>query len=1007
MSRKCMFFAFKNVTILNELSQSRGVDMEFRLLGSLEVCEDGRPIALGGPRERATLMALLLRANEVATIPYLVDAVWERSPASPETNLRTYVSSLRRRLGTRPDGTPRLVTRGGYQLLVDDGELDLATFEERVGAGEDAWQHGDLVAAASEYSHALGLWRGEPDAQRVGPSLRAELARLRERRLSVIERSCQIRIETGDHQAVIEELNRLVVQHPLREELWVQLIAALRRGGRRAEALTAYDTARTKVAEELGVDPGDRLRRLHTELLMSDTASPVLLAQLPADPPSFTGRTVEVGNLLALPYRPESMVAIDGMAGVGKSTLAIHVAHALSPHYPDGHLFVDLHGHSPGVRPADPADALDQLLRALGVPGDQVPERLEARAALYRGRLAGMRLILVLDNAASEEQIIPLLPGTAGSLIVVTSRRRLTGLDDVLVLSLDVPPLADAVALFTRTTGAERLSGEPAALVAEAVELCGRLPLAVRVAAARLRHRPRWTVRSLVDRLRCAANRLSELDSGSRSVEAAIDLSYVDLVDEHRRAFRLFGLHPGVDLGVDAAAALAATTPGDAERLLEDLVDVHLLQQPRASRYQFHDLVRAHAVRLSASEDHDAVRRLLDHYADTVRVATAMLYPYESGGAPITESFVDKPARAAEWLDDELPNLLASASWAAAHDEPAYVVTIATSLDYHLRTRCRHGEAEILQSHALRAAGDMGDTVGEAQARNSLAFVRHRQGRLGVAVSGYEYALSVARAAGDVRGEITSLTGRGRTRFQLGNLGAAAEDFTRAIELSRVAGYRVGEVGGLLGLGYADYVRGRHDDAAMHFGAALHTACLVGDRLRQVDALAGLGQTRLGQGAPEHALGPFTEALVLARATGARVSELNALRGVGHVHLTLGRYDEAVECFAGCVATARSIGNLNGELEGLLGLGQSYTTAGRLAQALADYESAGVLADEIGQPFDQIRVRYGLGMVCHALDRDEPAREHWTAALSMLTALGIDHAEDARADDIRTRLAAS
>ena len=978
--------------------------MEFRLLGSLEVALEGRPIALGGPRERATLMALLLRANEVATVPYLVDAVWERPPASPETNLRTYVSSLRRRLGTRADGTPRLVTRGGYQLLVDDGELDLATFERWVGAGEDAWLRGDLVTAAGTYCQALRLWRGDPDDQRVGPLLRAELARLGERRLAVTERSCQVRIETGDHQAVIEELNGLVPRHPLREELWVQLITALRRAGRRAEALTAYDTARTRLAEELGIEPGERLRRLHTELLMADTASPVLLAQLPADPPSFTGRAVEVEALLALPHRPEGLVAIDGMAGVGKSTLAVHAGHVLSPHYPDGHLFVDLHGHSPETRPADPADALDQLLRVLGVPGEQVPERLEARAALYRSRLAGMRVILVLDDAASEDQVVPLLPGTPGSLVVVTSRRRLTGLDDAVLLSLDVPPLADAVALFTRTTGADRLAGEPADVVA-AVELCGRLPLAVRVAAARLRHRPQWTVASLVDRLRRTADRLSELDSGSRSVEAAIELSYVDLDEPHRRAFRLFGLHPGADLGVDTAAALAGTTADRAERLLEDLVDVHLLGQRRAARYQFHDLVRVYAMRRAAREDpgEDAVDRLLDHYVDTVRAATAMLYPV---GGPAEKSCVDDPASSA-WLADELPNVLASAAWAAAHDRPAHVVQLARSLDRHLRVRCRFGDAEILQSHALRAARVTGDSVAEALARNSIALVRHRQGRLGAAAAGFEAALSVARAAGDARGEVTALTGRGRTRFQLGTFDAAAEDFTRAVELSRATGERAEERSGLLGLGYTDYVRGRYGSAATHFGAALRVARVAGDRPGQVDALAGLGQTRFGQGAPDQALGPFTEALALARGAGWPVAELNALRGVGHVHLALGRSEEAVECFAECVATARSIGNLNAEFEGLLGLGKAWHAADKVPEALADYESAGALADELGQPFDQIRARHGLGTVCHALGRAEQAREHWRAALSMLTALGIDRAEDAHADQIRAFLTAS
>jgi DNA-binding SARP family transcriptional activator len=980
--------------------------MEFRLLGSLEVCRDGRPIALGGPRERATLMALLLRANQVATVPYLVDAVWERPPASPETNLRTYLASLRRRLGPRPDGGPRLVTRGGYQLLVDEDELDLAAFERHVSAGEDAWCGGDLAAAADRYCRALRLWRGDLDARRVGPSLRAELVRLQERRLAVVERSCRARIETGRHQDVIEELNRLVVQHPLREELWAQLIAALRCAGRRAEALAAYDTVRKNVAEELGVEPGDRLQRLHAELLMADAAGPMLLAQLPAGPSGFTGRTAEVAALLALPGRPESTVVIDGMAGIGKSALAIHAAHALAPHYPDGNLFVDLRGHSPGPRPVDPADALDQLLRALGVPGEQVPHQVEARAALYRSRLAGRRVVIVLDNAASEEQVVPLLPGTPDPLVLVTSRRRLTGLDDVVLLSLDVLPPADAAALFVRTAGPDRLAGEPAELVAEAVRLCGRLPLAVRVAAARLRHRPQWTVESFVRRLRDSGHRLSELDSGPRSVAAAIDLSYLDLDEAHRHAFRLFGRHPGVDLDVHAAAALAGTTADRAERLLEDLADVHLLQPRAASRYRFHDLVRAHAVRRSAGEDpREALDRLLDHYACFASAAADLLYPFECDGRPDAGAPVFADAeRAAAWLDDELTNLLAAAAWAAAHDRPAHVVRLAMVLGHHLRMLTRYDDSAALHADALRAARELGDRVGEAHAHHHLALVRHRQGRFGAALAEYECALTVARAAGYARGEVAALNGRGRTRFQQGSYPAAAEDFTASIELSRAAGYRAGEVGGLLGLGYADYVLGHYDASAGHFGAALRIAREIGDRFRQVDALAGLGQTRFGQGDPVRAAGPLTEALALARSIGARVPTLNALRGVGQVHLAFGRYPTAADCFAECVTTARAIGNLNGELEGLLGLGQSRFAAGAHEASLADYEAAGRLADEMGQPFDQARVQHGLGTVWHALGRPARAREHWRSALALLAALGIDHAEDARADDIRTRL---
>lgn len=1001
--------------------------MRFRLLGALEVCRDESPIALGGPRERATLTALLMRANETATVQYLVGAVWDRPPVSPETNLRTYVAGLRRRLGPKEDGTPRLVTGGGYRLSLDPGEFDVTAFEDLLTHAEDAWTTGDAAVAADGFGRALSLWRGELEDARSGPLLGAELARLRERRLWAVERRCQARIELGEHQSVVEELRRLVVQHPMREAFWALLMTALRSYGRRAEAFAAYDQARKRLAEELGVEPGDRLRQMHAELLREDAAIPAVTpaparpavpAQLPADLPGFTGRGAELATLLALPEGPHGTVvisAIDGMAGIGKSALAIHAAHALAPRYPDGQLFVDLQGHTQGVRPVAPADALDRLLRSLGLPAGEVPHQLDARAALYRSMAAGLRAVVVLDNAASEEQITPLLPGAPGPLVLVTSRRRLSGLDDVHLISLDVPPLAEATALFVRTVGVDRLADQPAEMVAEVVKLCGRLPLAVRVAAARLRHRPGWTLACLADRLRDGRQRLAELDVGPRSVASTLDLSYIDLSEELRRAYRLFGLHPGADLDAYAAAALADTTVEHAERMLEDLLDVHLLQQRRASRYQFHDLVRAHAghkaaTEITGSQLQEARSRLYDHYAHSASIAMDTLHPAEMDCRPR----VDRPstptppldtfARAEAWLDDQLGNLLAVAAFAARYDHAVQVTRLAMILHRHLHIRARHTESEILQTHALRAARDAGDRVGEAHALNCLAYVQHRQGLIPDADATFESALTVARAAAYTRGEIVALAGRGRTRFQRGRLSAAITDFAASVELARATGDRGAEASGLLGLGYTHYLLGRYDMSARHFGDALDITRVSGDKFVLVDALAGLGQTRYGQGDPHLAIGPLTEALALARAIGTRVSELNALRGVGHAQLALGNHGLATDCFVECVEIARVIGNPNSELEGLLGLGQTKLATGKPAAALADFQRADQLAADIAQPYDQARAQHGLAEAQHTLGHQDRARTHWRTALAKLTALGIDRADDVTVDDIRTRL---
>ena len=370
----------------------------------------------------------------------------------------------------------------------------------------------------------------------------------------------------------------------------------------------------------------------------------------------------------------------------------------MADRYPDGQLFIDLHGYTEGVAPVGPGEALDWMLRSLGVAGDRIPTGLDERAALYRSRLAEQRMVIVLDNAATEAQVKPLLPGAPGCVVLVTSRRRLAGLDHTHALSLDILPPVDAIALLRHNTGDSRLAGQPPELVAELVELCGRLPLAIRIAAARLRSHPTWDLDHLVRRLRDQQHRLAELEAGQRSVTAALDLSYQDLDADEQRTYRLLGLHPGSDIEPYAAAALLDTTLHEAGRALEQLMEAHLLQEPVPGRYLFHDLVRAHAAhtanRTETSHDgHAALDRLLDYYRHTAAVAMDAAYPYEREYRPpvpparTPEPDVSEPATALEWLDSELPNLLAAARDAANMTGQQHLLHLSTILRRHLRTR--------------------------------------------------------------------------------------------------------------------------------------------------------------------------------------------------------------------------------------------------------------------------------------------------------------------------------
>lgn len=999
--------------------------MEFRLLGPLEVERDGESVGLGGPREKAVLGALLLRANQFASVGYLVDAVWDSAPASPETNLRTYVAGLRRRLGPGSDGTDRLLTRnGGYVFVAARGELDVAVFEDLVDRGERALAEDDTRTAAQLFESALARWRGEPlDGCRVGPGLRADMARLRERRLRALEQYATARIRLGRRGAAIGDLRELVVEHPLREELWAQLMIALCRSGRRAEALEVFATARNGFVEELGVEPGPRLRTLHSEILRDDqdvavgprmAAEPAVEpAQLPADLSTFTGRDDELDRLLGLLTDGSSTAvlisAIDGMAGIGKTALAVHVAHRLASRFPDGQLFVDLHGHTHGIEQTTPAKALDQLLRALGVPGEMVPDEAEPAAALYRSRIAGRRILIVLDNAADEDQIEPLLPGAPGCGVLVTSRRRLTGLDHAVPLTLDVLPVPEAVALFTDITGQQ---GDDEA-VGDIVRLCGQLPLAIRIAAARLRARSSWTPAHLVDRLRDQRRRLGELSTGQRGVAAAINLSYGQLPPDQQRMFRLLGLHPGADIDVAAAAALTGIDAMDAEDVLETLLDAHLLHQRHPGRYQFHDLVRVHAAQTCEQQDPEPARRaaltrLFDHYADMATAAMDMAYPNDIPRRPRRPRPAAAPAdktQATTWLDVEHVNLLDIAIHTAEHGWDRYTMHLSTTLSQHLETRAHLIAAERLHTDAVAAARRLGDQVGELNALNAAGLVQRLRGRHGQALDNYAQALALADGLSHRHGELDAMRGVGNSHHMRGNFTQAVDYYQRALALARDIGDHGNEADVLRGLGDIDRLRGESDAAIGHYQEALRIAIKHDDRTRELHVLFGIGNVHYTRGDHGLAADHYERCLRLARATGDRKGELYALLGHGDVHRLQGRPVDARDCYLEVMRLTENMGNRNYQFEALHALGHVYLLTGDADLALTHQQDALDLACELEQLSDQARALDGVARAHHVLGQAEQARSHWTRCLTLLDELRLTEIEDVNADQVRAHLA--
>jgi DNA-binding SARP family transcriptional activator/Tfp pilus assembly protein PilF len=983
--------------------------VEFAVLGPLDVTYQGRSLTVGTPRDRTVLAVLLARANDLVAVDVLVDELWPRQPPpQARTLVHGYVSRIRRALRAGPAGpavADRLIThKPGYLIRVEHGELDLHRFEQFVADGRGALRAGRPEEALTSFRRAQELWRGTPFADLPAtPIISGTATRLAELRLAALEELYETALALGQNAGMVAELTALTSEHPLRERLVGQLMLALHSGGRTADALAAYQDIHRRLADNLGIDPGAQLQRLRLAILRNDpdvVAGPAGPAprpapaddvpvprQLPGDLSTFAGRGAELERLLDLAAavgsseaavlngngRSPALVieAIDGMAGVGKTALAIRAAHRLASRFPDGQLFIDLHGFTQRVPPVDPADALDQMLHGIGVPGEQIPLQLDARSALYRTRLADRRMLIVLDNALDENQVRPLLPGSPGCLVLITSRHRLAGLDNARALSLDVLPLDDALDLFTRITGADPTSEA----VVEIVRLCGRLPLAIRIAAARLGARPSWTDAHLAERLRDRRHRLTELHSGPRSVTAAIDLSYRQLTAAQRHMYRLLGLQPGPDIEAHAAAALAGITERTASGLLDDLAAVHLLGEPSPGRYRFHDLLRAHAAQSAGDEDpeddrHAALTRLLDHYTHTAAVAMGVVYPNEALYLPPTRRPATPtpafaaPKEAAAWLDTELTNLLAAAAYSAGHGLPDYTVHVSGTLRRYLHLRGRYTQLIDLLSLALATARDSGHRLGELDALCGLGEAHRFQGRLE----------------------------------------QAADCFERALRIARDIGHRQGELDVLRRLGNYHRSQGRLDEAADCLEQALRIARDMGNDVAELTVLGGLGYLRRSQGRLEPAADCFERALSTARDMGDRQGELIALHGLGEVRRAQERYAAAGAGLEQALAIALEIGNPNYEFETRHSLGLTCRATGHPADAIAHHQAALGLARDLRQLPDQARALHGLATAYHDLDQCEEARAHWQHALDILTDLGAEHAEEISADQIRVHL---
>ncbi|MDW5328078.1 AfsR/SARP family transcriptional regulator [Plantactinospora sp. KLBMP9567] len=600
-------------------------EIEFRILGSVEVVDSTGVVELSASKVRTVLAALLLARGRVVSDSRLAVVLWgDDPPVTAAAQIQTYVSRLRAKLA--PDAEI-VRQRPGYVLRVAPDRFDLVRFEQLAARGRDALAEGRPADAAEALRGALALWRGPALAGVTEYLSDAERPRLEEARLAALGDRIDAELALGQHGRLVVELTGLVAADPLREQLRGQLMLTLYRCGRQADALASYQDYRHLLAEELGIDPGRELQDLHKSILAAEasltlpapearvtvrrTPAEPLPARLPPDVADFTGRDREAAQVVALlRTRPDNggrrlACVIGGMAGLGKTALAIHVGHLLRSSYPDGQIYLDLRGAGP--QPADPVDLLGTILRALGTEASEIPPSMADRVQLYQSRLAGRRVLVLLDNAASEQQVRPLLPESPTCAAMVTSRARLAALEGVPLIDLDVLEHQQALELLSKIVGAARVAAEPESAV-RIVELCGHLPLGVRIAGARLTAKPHWRLARLADRLSSQRRRLDELRIGDLEVRASVALSLQGLGEPARRAFRLLALLDAPRFAIWTAAVLLDVTLATARELLEQLVDARLLDVVQVdgssqARYFFHDLVRALALEQAADEE--------------------------------------------------------------------------------------------------------------------------------------------------------------------------------------------------------------------------------------------------------------------------------------------------------------------------------------------------------------------------------------------------------------------
>ncbi|SDH66310.1 DNA-binding transcriptional activator of the SARP family [Actinokineospora alba] len=978
---------------------------DLRVLGPVEIVGPDGPAALVGARQRAVIAALALHPGTMLPFSRLVDAVWGEDP--PRTAVKTLHSHVARiRQALTAGGLPQLVlTREpGYVLAAPRHAVDAHQFIAGVERGRALRAGGALDEAAVQLRAAVALWRGDALADAPVEGWAAgEVDRLHELRLSAFEELYDIEVRIGRHHEVMGAVSGLLAEHPSRERLTGIHMLALYRAGRQTDALDAYQRLRHRLADDLGVDPGPELSGLHLAILRRDPAldSPapkpipaaVVPAQLPARVGHFTGRDEELQALEAVSAADDDLpvVVVCGPAGMGKTSLAVQWAHTATSRFPDGQLFLDLRGHDPKSA-LSAEDALTHVLRGLDVPDDRMPSSPAEQAALYRTLLHGKRFLVVLDNACRADDVLPLVPG-GRNLLVVTSRNSLAALSTrhaMRVIAVDALGHDAAVALLGSVLGADRVAREPGP-AARLARLCGGMPLALRIAAARLIGHPKRPIAEFAAELN-SAGRLDNLavEGDTRTVRTVLASAYSPLSEEPARLFRRLGLHPGPTFSTHLGAAVCGVARSVGGQAIDELSTAHLVTAVAADRYRFHDLTRVFARQCATADEPDDVgERLLDWYLLVAHQANQLINPARDVVTPSIRypdavvPFGDDQRAAIAFLDAERDNFLPVVQHARETGRPRQAWELTYLLtSFYEATGHWHERIELCRQGAA-AACDLGDPLAEGEMLRALGVAFYMSRRLDDALETNMRALAVVERGGD-------LAGQGHVYNNIGNAYAELRRFDEAVAALRLAVSRCADAGNRLGRALSlrnlgrTYIRmGQADLSVEPLNDALAQLRDLGNRRLEAGTLDTLGEAYLQRGQHDRAITEFTAALAISREIGDRWLEWEILHDLGVAHLDRGAVAAALAALEAALAITREVGGRHGEAMALDSVGRAYLHAGDLERADQHLTLAVAARARVPDVFAEAHLHRDLGDLAARRADSAAATRHWDRAMRL------------------------